>query len=169
MIVIYSHVLHKYIQGFKELFLCHTYRKTQTLLDFSLHSDEGKNPEKKQGLTDKQRKARFSKKRDGDSAVNTRIKKYRQSKIDRSIEMVRGAIRKGIHFDYLLVDSWFTCANLLNFICSRHLKCHLMGMMKMGKIRYKTKFGNLNASDIIGRLKKEKSVKYSCKQNCHYA
>ena len=108
---IYSHVLHRSILGFKGLFLCHTDGKTQTMLDFSLHGEEGKNPEKKQGLTDKQRKARFNKKRDGDSAVNTRIKEYRQSKIDRSIEMVREAIRKGIRFDYLLVDSWFTCAD----------------------------------------------------------
>ena len=114
-------------------------------------------------------KTGFNKKRDGDSAVNTRVKEYRQSKIDRSIEMVREAIRKGIRFDYLLVDSWFTCADLLNFICSRHLKCHLIGMMKMGKTRYKTRFGNLNASGIIERLKKEKSVKYSRKLNCHYA
>ena len=166
---IYSHVLHKSVLGFKGLFLCHTDGKTQTLLDFSLHGEEGKNPEKKQGLTDKQRKARFSKKRDGDSAVNTRIKEYRQNKIDRSIEMGRESIRRGIRFDYLLVDSWFTCADLLNFICSRHLKCHLIGMIKMGKTRYKTRFGNLNASAIIDRLKKEKSVRYSRKLNCHYA
>lgn len=166
---IYSHVFHKSILGFKGLFLCHTDGKTQTLLDFSLHGEEGKNPEKKQGLTDRQRKARFSKERDKDSAASTRIKEYRQSKIDRSIEMVREAIRKGIRFDYLLVDSWFTCADLLNFICSRHLKCHLIGMMKMGNTRYLTKFGNLNASGIIDRLKKEKSVKYSRKLNCHYA
>ena len=33
----------------------------------------------------------------------------------------------------------------------------------MGKTRYKTKFGNLNASGIIDRLKIEKSVKYSRK------
>lgn len=166
---IYSHVLHKSILGFKGLFLCHTDGKTQTMLDFSLHGEEGKNPEKKQGLTEKQRKARFSKERDEDSIAKTRIKEYRQSKIDRSIEMVKEAIRKGIRFDYLLVDSWFTCADLLNFICSRHIKCHLIGMMKMGKTRYKTKFGNLNAFDIIDRLKKGKSVKYSRKLNCHYA
>ena len=52
-----------------------------------------------------------------------------------------------------------------HFICSRHIKCHLIGMMKMGKTRYKTKFGNLNAFDIIDRLKKGKSVKYSL-QRC---
>ena len=42
-------------------------------------------------------------------------------------------------------------------------------MIKMGKTRYKTRFGNLNASAIIDRLKKEKSVRYSRKLNCHYA
>ena len=165
---IYSHVFHKSILGFKGLFLCHTDGKTQTLLDFSLHGEEGKNPEKKQGLTEKQRKARFSKERGEDAIVNTRIKEYKQSKIDRSIEMVKEAIGKGIRFDYLLVDSWFTCADLLNFIYSRHIKYHLIGMIKMGKTRYSTKFGNLNASDIIGRLKKEKSVKYSRKLKCYY-
>lgn len=120
-------------------------------------------------MTDKQQKARFCKGHDKASAVNTHIKEYRQSKIDRSIEMVREAIRKGIRFDYLLVDNWFTCANLLNFICSRHIKCHLIGMMKMGRTRYKTTFGNLNASGIIDRQKKEKSVKCCRKLNCHYA
>lgn len=50
---IYSHVLHRSILGFKGLFLCHTDGKTQTMLDFSLHGEEGKNPEKIQGLTSK--------------------------------------------------------------------------------------------------------------------
>ena len=47
---IYSHFLHRSILGFKGFFLCHTDGKTQNLLDFSLHGEEGKNPEKKQGF-----------------------------------------------------------------------------------------------------------------------
>ena len=35
-------VLHRGILGFKGLFLCHTDGKTQTMLDFSLHGEEGK-------------------------------------------------------------------------------------------------------------------------------
>ena len=110
---IYSHVLHRSILGFKGLFLCHTDGKTQTMLDFSLHGEEGKNPEKIQGLTSKQRNARFCTVRDEKSVVNTRIREYKQSKIERSIEMVRHAMKKGKRFDYLLVDSWFTCADLI--------------------------------------------------------
>ncbi|UKI18481.1 MAG: transposase [Bacteroidales bacterium] len=125
-------------------------------LTFSLHGEEGKNPEKIQGLTSKQRNARFCKVRDEKSVVNTRIREYKQSKIERSIEMVRHAMKKGIRFDYLLVDSWFTCADLIRFITSRHLECHLIGMLKMGKTRYRTEAGNLNAPVIIDRLKKEK-------------
>lgn len=63
----------------------------------------------------------------------------------------------------------FTCADLIRFITSRHLECHLIGMLKMGKTRYRTEAGNLNAPVIIDRLKKEKSVRYSRKLNCYYA
>lgn len=41
------------------------------------------------GLISKQRNARFCKARDEESVVNTRIREYKQSKIERSIEMVR--------------------------------------------------------------------------------
>ncbi len=78
-------------------------------------------------------------------------------------------MKKGIRFDYLLVDSWFTCAHLIRFITSRHSECHLIGMIKMGKTRYRTEAGNLNAPGIINRLKKGKSVRYSRRLNCYYA
>ena len=83
--------------------------------------------------------------------------------------MVKTAIKKGVRFDYLLVDNWFTCSELLQFITSRHIKCHLMGMIKMGKTKYITEYGTLKASDIIGKLSKSKSVKYSRRLNCYYA
>lgn len=166
---IYSHVHHKSILGFKGLFMCHTDGKTQTMLDFSLHGEDGKNADKPQGLTIKQQNNRFSKQREQDVAVNTRIAEYKQSKITRSIEMVKTAIGKGVRFDYLLVDSWFTCTQLLCFITSRHIKCHLMGMIKMGKTKYETQYGNLKASDLINKLSKAKSVKYSRQLNCYYA
>ena len=43
---IYSHVTHSTRIGFKGLFLCRTDGKTQTVLDFSLHGEEGSRPEK---------------------------------------------------------------------------------------------------------------------------
>ena len=82
-----------------------------------------------------------------------------QSKIANAIKMIRRAIIEGIRFDYLLVDSWFPCAELLQFIHSRHLKCHLIGMIKMGKTKYETALGDLCARDIIKRLEKAKATK----------
>lgn len=166
---IYSHVLHKSILGYKGLFMCHTDGKTQTMLDFSLHGEEGKNADKPQELKAKQLRKRFTKDRKEDSCVNTRLSEYKESKITRSIEMVKTAIKKGVRFDYLLVDSWFTCGALIEFISSRHIKCHLVGMIKMGNTKYETKLGNLKASDIIAKLSKAKAVKYSRKLNCYYA
>ena len=165
---IYFHVLHKSILGFKVSFLCHTEGKGQVLLVFSLHSEKERTPEKAQELTRKQRDTHFSKARGKEAVVNTHIRQYKQNKIERLIEMVKYAMKKGIRFCFLLVDSWFTCTSQIRFITSRHLEC-LTGMMKMGKSRYKTKDGSLNASGIINRLKKKKSVKYSRKQNCYYA
>ena len=81
---------------------------SQLFLDFSLHGEEGSKPDKKQGLTDRQRKARYSKDHSGE-AIEERIKEYTMSKIDKAIEMVKYAIKRGIRFDYLLIDSWFTC------------------------------------------------------------
>ncbi len=41
---IFSHVNHSSILGFKALFLCRTDCKTQTVLYFSLHGEEGSRP-----------------------------------------------------------------------------------------------------------------------------
>ena len=82
---------------------------------------------------------------------------------------LRRAIVEGIRFDYLLVYSWFPCAELLQFIHSRHLKCYLIGMIKMGKTKYETSLGALTASDIIKKLSKDKAVKYARSIGYHYA
>lgn len=80
-------------------------------------------------------------------------------KIAHAIKTLRRAIVEGLRFDYLLVDSWFPCAELLQFIHGRHFKCHVIGMIKMGKTKYETALGNLCAPDIIKRLEKAKATK----------
>jgi hypothetical protein len=61
------------------------------------------------------------------------------SKIDLTIEMIRRAIKHRIRFRYVLVDSWFTCAKIVKFIRSRHIKCDYIGMIKVGE-EGKTKY-----------------------------
>ncbi|MBR1879348.1 MAG: IS4 family transposase, partial [Prevotella sp.] len=140
---------------------------SQLFLDFSLHGEEGRKPDKKQGLTDMQRKARYSKDYSRE-VVEERIKEYTMSKIDKSIEMVKYAIKRGIRFDYLLVDSWFTCADFVHLITSRHIKCHLIGMIKLGKTKYHTKWGDLTANQIVTKLQKQGLTKHSRTLRCTY-
>ena len=56
-------------------------------------------------------------------------------KTDKAIDMVKYAIKRGVRFDYLLVDSWFTSTKFVRLITSRHIKCHLLGMIKLGKTK----------------------------------
>lgn len=175
---IHSHVENKSILGYKGLYLMRTDGKTQTVLDFSLHGEMGKNPNKPQGLTKKERDSRYTKQRDENCAVSSRISEYMESKLDCLIEQLKTAIHKKVKFDYLLVDSWFTCKELVGFIKKKTKKAHLLGMIKMGKTNYTTEFGDLTASEIVTKIQKldkkanrkngEKRIKYSRQYRCHY-
>ena len=164
---VFSHIQHKSILGYKCLTLLLSDGMSQLFLDFSLHGEEGRKPDKKQGLTDMQRKARYSKDYSGE-VVEERIKEYTMSKIEKSIEMVKYAIKRGIRFDYLLADSWFTCADFVHLITSRHIKCHLIGMIKLGKTKYHTKWGDLTANQIIRKFQEQGLAKHSRTLRCTY-
>lgn len=92
-----------------------------------------------------------------------------KTKIKNAISMLRTAISNGIRFEYLLVDSWFTCAEIVKFIHSRHLKCHFLGMIKMNCAKYMTKLGKISAPEIIKRLQANGLVKYSRSIRYHHA
>jgi len=164
---VFSHIQHKSILGYKCLTLLLSDGMSQLFLDFSLHGEEGRKPDKKQGLTDKQRSERFSADYTGLN-VEERVKEYTMSKIDKAIEMVKYAIKRGIRFDYLLVDSWFTCADFVKLIASRHIKCHLIGMIKLGKTKYHTQWGDLTANQIIKKLQKQELTKHNRTLRCTY-
>lgn len=164
---VWSHVQQKSILGFKCLTLLLSDGTSQLMLDFSLHGEMGKKKDRIQGLTDKERNARFTENHKG-QAVEERINEYMMSKIDRAIEMVKYAIKRGVRFDYLLVDSWFTNADFVRLITSRHIKCQLLGMIKLGKTRYQTEYGNLNAKEIIKKLQTKKLCKHNATLKCTY-
>jgi hypothetical protein len=167
---IFSHVHQKCILGYKALMLCWSDGRTQFMLDFSLHGEKGKIEGKEQGLTSEQRNGRYERKRDENSHVAKRKEEYFMGKGVKLLEMVKNAIRHKISFDYLLVDSWFTCTELVEFIYRRHKKFHLLGMAKMGNTKYTTtNWGELSAKAIITKLKAQKEVKYSRRYRCHYA
>lgn len=158
---VFSHTQMKPILGFKAMFLCFTDGVSQSILDFSLHGEEGKCSNKPQGLSKKQAGARYSKERSEAERVAKRSTEYLASKIDTAISMLKRSIIEDVRFDYLLVDSWFTCTELLKFVVSRHFGCHLIGMIKMCKTKYETTLGTKTAPELIKALQKSKSVKYS--------
>lgn len=167
---IFSHVHQKCILGYKALMLCWSDGRTQFMLDSSLHGEMGKIEGKEQGLTSAQRNARYERQRDKDSHISKRKNEYFMGKGGKLLEMVKDAIQNKIPFDYLLVDSWFTCTELVDFVCRCHKKFHFLGMARMGNTMYATKgWGKLSAKAILTRLKSAKEVKHSRRYRCHYA
>ena len=167
---IFSHVHQKCILGYKALMLCWSDGRTQFILDFSLHGEKGKIEGKEQGLTSDQRKQRYERERDKESHIAKRKDEYFMSKGKKLLDMVKNAIRNEVPFEYLLVDSWFTCTELVDFAYRCHKKFHLLGMAKMGNTKYMTtNWGELSAKAIISKLKATKNVKYSRHYHCHYA
>ena len=100
----------------------------------------------------KQLDARFKKERNEDSHTVKRIKEYDESKIKLMIEMIKRLISRKIHFDYILADSWFACAEVIKFVTSRHVKCHYLGMIKMGKTKYRYNRKDYTAKALVALL-----------------
>ena len=164
---IYSHVTHSMVLGFKGPFVGITDGVSQMLLDFALVGEEGKNG--KHGMKQSQLDARFSKEHAEDSHTARRIEEYGQSKIALMIGMVRRVIKRKIRFDYVLADSWFACAEVVRFITSRHVGCHYLGMIKMGKTKYAYKGGEYTANQLVALLDKPKKGRCYCRRlGCHY-
>jgi hypothetical protein len=158
---IWFHVSNKSILGFKGLFMGYYDGKSFFGLDFSLHGEKGKNDKKPFGLSKKQLKARYTKKRKQETSGHNRIQEYFQAKTQTMLSMIKFAIKKGIRFEYLLVDSWFVSESLIKFITTRKIGCYLLGMAKMNKSKYSYNSKELTVKEIIEDLKRKKKVKKS--------
>ena len=164
---VFSHVTHSMMLGFKGLFIGITDGIGQMLLDFALVGEEGKKGN--YGLKQKQLDARFTKDHAESSHTAMRIEEYKQSKIALMIEMIRRIIKRKIHFDYILADSWFACADIIKFVTSRHVRCHYLGMIKMGKTKYAYKGKEYTAKQLVALFDHpKKGRKYSRRLGCWY-
>lgn len=165
--MVHSHIKHAMQLGFKSLFLGITDGKSQMLLDFCLVGEKGKNGN--YCLKKKELDARFTKEHTEGSPVKQRIEEYDKSKITLMIEMIRRAIHRNIHFDYVLADSWFCCAEIIRFITSRHVKCHYLGMLKMGKTKYEYNGQRYTAKELVRKFNRPKhGRKWSRQLRCYY-
>lgn len=157
---IFSHTQHKHILGFKGLLLGITDGVTFRPLDFSLHGEKGKNGT--QGLTAKQRKARKETSPSDGSPAAQRHAEYFKSKIATLLEMVRRARCSGEDFDYLLLDSWFVCDEVVKAV--RSLRRHVLGMLKSNINNFEVDGECLKTGQMVSRFKKDKKRcrKYRC-------
>lgn len=65
---------------------------SQSILDFSLHGEEGKRSDKPQGLSKKQANSRYTKERSEDERIAKRSSEYLASKIETAISMLKRSI-----------------------------------------------------------------------------
>lgn len=122
-------------------------------------------------MSAKELSRRYTTERDEDTALASRISEYTMNKIDLTVEMVRRAISHKVTFRYILADSWFTCAKIIKFVHSRHIKCDYIGMSKIGeasRTKYHFERKDLTAPAIIKMLDKSGEKKYSRKLKCWY-
>ena len=79
------------------------------------------------------------------------------------------AVKNCLNFAGSVLCQMFACKELVQFIRSRHIGCHLLGMTKMSKTKYDTADGAMTANAIIARESKRKGhVKYSRHYRLYY-
>jgi hypothetical protein len=158
---IWSHVRNSFVLGYKGLFLGYWDGKSFLCLDFSLHKEEGKNKERKYGLTSKELRVQYKKSRDMASPGYVREKELTTSKIENTIALIKNAVRRGVRFDYALMDSWFVCRDVIKAVIKAN--GHLLGMVKRGKAKYSYQGYDLTVQQIHNRLKRNKKYNRSRK------
>jgi hypothetical protein len=164
---IWDHVFHRSILGFKGLVLSFWDGVSFIPIDFSLHNERGKNPSKPFGLSKKVARGRYNKKRPDNAPGSVRLKELEKSKITSLIEMLGRTLQQGIKAEYLLVDSWFMCEELIRFIFEKP-GMFILGMCKMGKAKYDLGNKSYDAKQLLRRCKRTMKVKRSRKIGAHY-
>lgn len=155
---VWSHVAHSSVLGFKGLFLGYWDSKTFIGLDFSLHKEKGKNEKFPNGLSKKDNKRQFKKKRTEQSAGGQRELELRSGKISNAITMIRRAGSNKIRFEYVLMDSWFVCEQMILAVIDTG--AHMIGMCKMGNAKYSYNQKLRTAKQLLNSLKKDNKVRW---------
>jgi hypothetical protein len=128
------------------------------------------------GLSRKEKKEQYKKKRTKGSPGYERSKEADNDKIENSISMLRRVVKKGFIPQYVLTDSWFFCYALLDTVSKiANGQMKLISMAKMGKNLFTlpTTKEEHNAYELISMYKRKatycKKLKaYYLKVPCMY-
>jgi hypothetical protein len=132
-------------------------------VDYSIHREKGKKKDMPFGLKKKVMKNQFRKARNHSSSAYERIKETDVSKIASMVAMLKRALRNKLEVDYVLMDSWFTCWEVVSLIIKRK-GLHLIGMYKGTK----TKFDYMGKSLTYSQVRNELGNPIRCRRLGYY-
>lgn len=155
---IWSHVAHGSILGFKGLFLGYWDSKTFIGLDFSLHKEKGKNKKYPNGISKRDNKKQYKKTRVRQDADYQRQSELFVDKISNAIMLIKKAVSQNIKFEYVLMDSWFVCEQIILEVIQTGAQ--MIGMCKMGNAKYTYQNKQKSAKQILRHLKQNKNVRW---------
>lgn len=153
---LFDHVTHRYILGIRMLTLGFWDGVSFNALDFSLHRENGKNPNRPFGMTKKELRKQYHKKRESKTPGAKRAKELDTDKISTAILMVKRAVKHRITVDYALMDSWFVCEKMILAIQKIKKTVHLLGTCKMDKRKYNFLGKDLTAKELLNKFKDSK-------------
>jgi len=163
---IFNHVTKLYPLGFKMLLLGFWDGKTLIAADFSLHREKGQKGT--YGLSKKELKSQFRKKRDSKSPGQKRVEELDMKKGEVAVSMLRRAVKNGFIASYVLMDSWFVNDYMIKSVRSiKKGAMHLLGMCKIDRRKYQVDRKELNAHQLITKNQRKNS-KYSRKYKSVY-
>jgi hypothetical protein len=162
---VWDHVKQRSILGFKVLVMLYWDGKSSIPLDFSIHREKGKRDDRPFGMSQKELRRQYSKKRVKESVSCSRVKELDRSKIEMTLKMFYTAVYHCLRIDYVLVDSWFTCESLVRAVIDKGI--HLIGMYKLAKTKFLYKGEQLTYSEINRKITQKvycRALKYYYKR-----
>ena len=146
--------------GFKLLLLCYWDGKSLIPCALSLHRENKKND---YGLSKKQQKRQFSKKRDVRGYFEEHDAELDQEKSKVAVKMLKRCVKRAILGSYVLMDSWFVSDYMLGEIRKiRHGMLHVVGMCKMDKRQFMVNGKEYNSQKIIKMNENNSRKVHSC-------
>jgi len=163
---IFNHVSKLYPLGYKLLLLAFWDGKSLISTDCSLHREKGKKGT--YGLSKKELKSQFGKKRDSKSPGQKRVEELDMKKGEAAVTMLRRAVRNGFIASYVLMDSWFVNDYMIKSVRAiKNGAMHLLGMCKLDRRQYLVDKKLLNAHQLITKNERKRSS-YSRKYKSTY-
>jgi hypothetical protein len=148
---VWDHVTGRCVLGYKLLVAVYWDGSSCIPVDYSIHREKGKKKDMPFGLKKKVMKNQFRKARNHSSSAYERIKETDVSKIASMVAMLKRALRNKLEVDYVLMDSWFTCWEVVSLIIKRK-GLHLIGMYKGAKTKFDYMGKSLTYSQVRNEL-----------------